>query len=219
METGDGELAPFGEQVVARRRATRRRPPHGAHTIGGSRCDSALEVRRCLRSDDLGSLAGAARVTVVGDRRRFVLRRNPLLGMGAPARPEPRLHLTIDEIHRLVATAIGLASVALARYVNAPENASHRRDLFVAEQTLLLVRLAADTGARRGELAALRMADLEGRVLRIERSISGGELGSTKTKRTRRITVGKTAVEMLRTHMNEFPGDGVAGHDWLFSPT
>lgn len=23
---------------------------------------------------------------------------------------------------------------------------------------------------------------------------------------------------MIRAHINEFPGDGVAGHDWLFSP-
>jgi integrase len=147
-----------------------------------------------------------------------LLRRNPLLGMRGPARPEPRMHLTIDEIHKLLSTAVELAKVARARSIDAPENANLRRDLFVAEQTLLLVRLAADTGARRGELAALRMADLEGRVLRIERGVSGGELGSTKTKRTRRITVGQTTVEMLRAHTNEFPGDGVAGHDWLFAP-
>lgn len=44
--------------------------------------------------------------------------------------------------------------------------------LFVAEQTQLLVRLAADTGARRGELAVLRSADLDGRVLTIERNLS-----------------------------------------------
>lgn len=43
-----------------------------------------------------------------------------------------------------------------------------------AEQTELLVRLAADSGARRGELAALKIGDLEGRVLQICRNISGG---------------------------------------------
>ena len=32
-----------------------------------------------------------------------LIRRNPLLGMRGPARPEPRMHLTIDEIHRLLA--------------------------------------------------------------------------------------------------------------------
>ena len=93
-----------------------------------------------------------------------------------------------------------------------------RRDLFVAEQTLVLVRVAADTGARRGELAALRMGDLDGRVLRIERGVSGGVLGSTKTKRARRITLGTTTTEIICTHTAEFPGDSESGHDWLFSP-
>ena len=147
-----------------------------------------------------------------------LLRRNPLLGMRGPARPEPRLHLSIDEIHRLFSTASHLAGAARQRCVQGPGNANLRRDLFVAEQTSLLVRVAADTGARRGELAGLRLADLDGRVLRIERGVSGGEIGSTKTKRSRRITVGKTTVEMIRAHMNEFPGDGAAGHNWLFSP-
>ena len=79
-----------------------------------------------------------------------LLRRNLLLGMRGPARPEPRLHLTIDEIHRLPATATRLAGEARGSSTGAPGNANLRRDLFVAEQTLLLVRLAADTGARRG---------------------------------------------------------------------
>jgi len=35
--------------------------------------------------------------------------------------------------------------------------------LFEAEQTELLVRLTADSGSRRGELAALKTGDLEGR--------------------------------------------------------
>lgn len=55
-------------------------------------------------------------------------------------------------------------------------------------------------------------------MLRIERAVSGGEIGSTKTKRSRRITLGKTTVKMISAHMNEFPGDGGPGHDWLFAP-
>ena len=54
--------------------------------------------------------------------------------------------------------------------------------LFSAEQGLLLVRLAADSGARRGELAVLRFGDLEGRVLTIERGVSRGVVGSTKVQ-------------------------------------
>lgn len=161
-------------------------------------------------------MAGVAWFVVVGDGRGL-MRRNPLLEMRGPPRPEPRLHLSIDEIHRLLAAG-RLAVSARQRCHAEPGNVNLRRDLFVAEQTLLLVRVAADTGARRGELAALRIGDLDGRVLRIERGVSGGVVGSTKTKRTRRITLGTTTVEMICAHTAEFPGDAECGHDWLFSP-
>lgn len=58
----------------------------------------------------------------------------------------------------------------------------------MAEQNRLLVRLVADARARRGELAALRLSDLTGRVLTIERNLSLEVLGSTKTGRSRRGT-------------------------------
>lgn len=41
-----------------------------------------------------------------------------------------------------------------------------------AEQTQLLLSLAADTGARRGELDTLLLSDLQGRLLHIERGVS-----------------------------------------------
>lgn len=53
----------------------------------------------------------------------------------------------------------------------------------------LLLRLAADTGARRGELAALRTDELTGRRLRIERGLSDEVLTSTKTGRARSLTL------------------------------
>lgn len=56
-----------------------------------------------------------------------------------------------------------------------------------AEQDLLLVRLGVDTGARRGELAALRIDDLDGRVLRIERAVSAGAIASPKAGSCRRV--------------------------------
>ena len=59
-----------------------------------------------------------------------------------------------------------------------------------AEQNLLLVRWAADSGARRGELAALRFDDLEGRVLHIERGVSAGVLIAPKSGQARRLTLG-----------------------------
>ncbi len=72
--------------------------------------------------------------------------------------------------------------------------------LFVAEQTRLLVRLAADTGARRGKLATLRLSDLSGRVLTIERNLSLEILGPTKTGRNRRVTLGSTTAAMVVDH-------------------
>ncbi len=64
------------------------------------------------------------------------------------------------------------------------------RRLRVAEQDLLMVRLAADTGARRGELVALRFDDLTGRVLHIERAVSGRQLTTPKSGHGRTITLG-----------------------------
>ena len=58
------------------------------------------------------------------------------------------------------------------------------------------MRLAADSGARRGELAALRFGDLDGRVLTIERGVSGEQVGPTKTRRVRRLTLGATTVAL-----------------------
>lgn len=70
----------------------------------------------------------------------------------------------------------------------------------MAEQTRLLVRLAADTAARRGELATLRLSDLDDRVLTIERNLSLEVLGPTKTGRIRRMTIGATTAAMIRDH-------------------
>jgi hypothetical protein len=48
-----------------------------------------------------------------------------------------------------------------------PTSGWWRRVLFIAEQALLLVRVAVESGARRGELAVLRHGDVNGRVLTI----------------------------------------------------
>lgn len=58
-----------------------------------------------------------------------------------------------------------------------------KRALHAAEQDLLLVRLAADSGARRGELVALQLSDRAGRVLTMARAVSGD--GSGRPSRTR----------------------------------
>ena len=64
------------------------------------------------------------------------------------------------------------------------------RLLWQAEQLRLLPRLTADSGARRGELAGLRLSDLDGRELQIVRAISAEQVTTTKTGRARRLTLG-----------------------------
>ena len=112
---------------------------------------------------------------------------NPLSGVRGPQRPGTRLHLATNEVLRLLEAAEVLVSSAESR------DAKYRHK---AEQIRLLVRLPADSGARRGELVALCFDDLDGRVLSIERGVSADVLGPTKTGRTRRLTLGRQTVEL-----------------------
>ena len=137
---------------------------------------------------------------------------NPLSGMRGPRRPGTRLHLSTEEVLRLLTAADALVGAA------SPEDAERRHK---AEQIRLLVRLAADSGARRGELVALRFDDLNGRVLAIERGVSADVLGPTKTGRTRRLTLGRQTVELWRSSAENWAGrlpEGVELGPWLFSP-
>ncbi len=137
---------------------------------------------------------------------------NPLSGMRGPMRPGTRLHLSREEILRLLDAAEALVTATDLESIE-------RRHK--AEKIRLLVRLAADSGARRGELVALRFDDLDGRVLSIERGVSADVLGPSKTGRTRRLTLGRQTVELWRasaqTWASRLPeGDGLG--PWLFSP-
>ncbi len=137
---------------------------------------------------------------------------NPLSGMRGPQRPGTRLHLSTDEVLRLLEAADALVASAESR------EAKYRHK---AEQIRLLVRLAADSGARRGELVALRFDDLDGRVLTIERGVSADVLGPTKTGRTRRLTLGRQTVELWGSSAECWIGrlpEGVGLGPWLFSP-
>ena len=88
------------------------------------------------------------------------------------------------------------------------------------EQDLLLVRLAADTGARRGELAAFQLNDLDGRVLHIHRAFSADVLTTPKSGHGRALTLGATTATLWRTVTDRWQAR--AGADrlgpWLFSP-
>ena len=68
-----------------------------------------------------------------------------------------------------------------ARDVSDEEGEAHPSPrLHRAEQLFLLARLAADSGARRGELAAIQLDDLDGDVLTISKSASGEVIGPTR---------------------------------------
>jgi integrase len=101
-----------------------------------------------------------------------------------------------------------------------PMSLSSRRLLFTAEQALLLVRVAADSGARRGELAVLCHSDVDGRVLTIRRGVSHGVFGSTKSNRSRRLTLGATTAGLIESHWTSWAERGPSPvDDWLFAPT
>jgi integrase len=149
-----------------------------------------------------------------------VLRSNLLAGMRGPARPEPRQHHTIGEVRKLLRTAEENVERSAAALAADPGSPGWRRLLYSAEQGRLLVRLAADSGARRGELAVLRLGDLDGRVLTIERGLSQGVLGSTKSSRSRRLTLGSTTTALINDHFASWTERGPAPEaDWLFAPT
>ena len=134
---------------------------------------------------------------------------------GGPRRNRP------GEVARLLAVAAGQVEKASENLAAAPANRRLIEALFVAEQTRLLIRLAADTGARRGELAVLRLADLDGRVLTIERGLSLEVLGTTKTNRNRRVTLGATTAAMIVEHFASWRqrvGTGQVATDWIFAP-
>lgn len=121
-----------------------------------------------------------------------ILPLHPLRGMRGPGRPAPRPPLSDADIGALLRTAELRLLEAHANHTSGCAAAALHR----AEQDLLLVRLAADTGARRGELAALQITDLDDRVLNIERAVSAGVLTTPKSGRGRRITLGAHTAEL-----------------------
>ena len=73
------------------------------------------------------------------------------------------------------------------------------RVTFGPNRTWPLARLAADSGARRGELAALKSADLDCRVLHIRRAESGGTITAPKSGRSLTLTLGVTMARLWHT--------------------
>ena len=141
-----------------------------------------------------------------------IIDHHPIRTMRGPGRTEPRRPLP----HSDVAALLSAASTGLLEAVaNDTATASSWRR-HVAEQNLLLVRLAADTGARRGELAALRFDDLDNRTLTIRRAISGTEITTPKSGHGRTLTVGATTTQIWTRLHHEWSTDRTLG-PWVFS--
>ena len=119
----------------------------------------------------------------------------PMDGMRGLPQSEPRRDVPVAVVTEL----LGAAEDDLA-------HADGQRSRHAAEQLRLLLRLAAGTGARRGELAALRTDDLDGRRLRIERGLSDEVLTTTKTGRARTVTVATTTAELWHRTVDDWQG-------------
>lgn len=140
----------------------------------------------------------------------------PLDGMRGLAQLEPRRDVPVPVVVTLLAAAA--RDVEQAR--QQPTSTAASQAVHQAEQVRLLLRLAADTGARRGELGALRLEDLDGRRLHIERGVSAEVVTTTKTGRARTVTVGgetarlwQDSVELWRDRTPK----GASFGPWLFS--
>ncbi len=173
----------------------------------------------------------AARVRCLRSALRWpyaeqILDCDPLDGMRGPPQPGVRMHAPVEAVRDLIALAEADAAAAAATTLYGTAAAAAR--LHRAEQVLLLVRLAADSGARRGELAALRLEDLDGDVLTIARGTSCEVVGPTKTSRIRRLTLGAGTARLWRSTVRTWRdraaastgADGSSGFGpWLLSPT
>lgn len=149
------------------------------------------------------------------------LRSDPLAGHRAPKAPLPRKHLPPALGRRLLEVADALAEKACAALEERPDSRRSLLAAFRADQTALLVRLAADTGARLGELTALQIADLDGGRLTIERAAKGhGVIGPTKSHGRRTITLGSVVAQRWERHVATWKPDAVARRaGWLFTST
>ena len=97
--------------------------------------------------------------------------------------------------------------------------------LHLEEPARTVFILAVTTGLRIGEILGLQVADvdLDRCILKVQRSVSRGEVDTTKTEgSTRQVPIPPMLMEVLSTHVNTagsipaVPSDTAAEH-WLFS--
>jgi len=146
-----------------------------------------------------------------------ILDRHPLEGMRGPPQPGVRLHAPVEQVRAILDHAQRQVNAAVpARGAGQPGALRLHR----AEQVLLLTRLAADSGARRGELASLQLGDLDGDILTIARATSNEVVGPTKSGLIHRLTLGPTTAALWRHTVEQWrhrAGEGQRFGPWLFS--
>jgi integrase len=201
---------------------------------GHTRCREAVDVggasRVSLGAFEVARWADAGATTsVIAGRFRVpraaigwayderVIDYHPIRTMRGPQGPEPRLPSDPADIGRLLAVA---EERMIEAFANHDGSVSSGRFLHATEQDLLLVRLAADSGARRGELAGLRFSDLSGHVLNITRAVSAREIGPPKSGRPRPLTLGASTVRLwhsLQDQWQERRPEGQVLGPWVFA--
>lgn len=145
-----------------------------------------------------------------------ILDMHPLDGMRSPPATGVRMHATLDQIRALLAHSRRDVQEATADLDGSGPGWAR---LHRAEQVQLMTELAADSGARRGELAALQLTDLVGDVLTISRGTSNEIVGPTKTNRVRRLTLSRTTAALWRDQVEVWRDRPIEEHfgPWLFS--
>ena len=156
-------------------------------------------------------------------RQNKLIITDPLDGMRAPAGPHPRQHLRPGQVHDLITTADDVVDKARARLAEQRDSQQRLLDLFRAEQNALLIRLAADSGARRGELTALQTTDLERRVLHIRRASQDGIIGPVKNHLNGSLTLATSTsaywTQHVKTWAKYLNEETDTGPQWLFRAT
>ncbi len=124
------------------------------------------------------------------------------------------------EVEEVEAIAHAAASgrwrgAALATYNRDPlaEQQEQEENAQLAE----LIRFAAYTGLRRGEICALRWLDIDWDVpmIKVTQSLSGSELSSTKSRKGREVPLGTPVVEALK-RLRSRP-NFTSGEDYVFA--
>jgi integrase len=145
--------------------------------------------------------------------RTFELPGNPVAATDKLTEPQRELNTyTVAEVEQLAdALAAGLHRDPAQPAVKDEEIAARRAE---DQQDAEIVRVAAYTGLRLGELLTLRWGDIGERVITVSRSLSAGKETSTKSGRVRHVAIAAPAREAFDRLRER--GEFVGASDYVF---